>query len=133
MGEPVKIVDLARDLIELSGLQEGRDIDIEFTGMRPGEKLFEELFVQGEEYRRTAHEKIFLAANASSLVKTELDEMVEALVAAADRGDRTAVYRGLQNLIPEFAPVQETVVGQGKQAARPAGTEPGQVAAYAQQ
>jgi FlaA1/EpsC-like NDP-sugar epimerase len=61
MGEPVRIVDLARDLINLSGLEEGRDIDIVFTGLRPGEKLTEELFVPGEAYQRTAHAKIFIA------------------------------------------------------------------------
>lgn len=114
MGEPMKIVDLARDLIELSGLEVGRDIDIVFTGMRPGEKLFEELFIPGENYRRTQHEKIFLAANASSFVLPDLDEMVDALVGAAEREDETAVYRGLQNLIPEFEPVQHSVVGNGK-------------------
>ncbi len=114
MGEPVKIVDLARDLIELSGLELGRDIDIAFTGMRPGEKLFEELFVSGEDYRRTPHEKIFLAANASSFVLPDLTETVDGLVAAAERGDETAVYRSLQNLIPEFTPVQESVTGNGK-------------------
>jgi len=120
MGEPVKIVDLAHDLIELSGLEVGRDIDIEFTGMRPGEKLFEELFVPGEDYRRTTHEKIFLAANASGLVPQELMEMIDALAAAAEREDVPGIYRGLQNLIPEFGPVQDTVVGNGKQAANEA-------------
>ncbi|MGB4804106.1 MAG: nucleoside-diphosphate sugar epimerase/dehydratase, partial [Anaerolineae bacterium] len=65
MGEPVRILDLARDLIELSGLREGRDIDIVVTGMRPGEKLYEELFVPGETYQPTAHEKIMIAARAS--------------------------------------------------------------------
>lgn len=114
MGEPVKIVDLARDLIELSGLELGRDIDIMFTGMRPGEKLFEEMFVPGENYQRTAHDKIFLAANASSFVAPDLAEMVDVLVLAAERGDSTAVYRSLQNLIPEFTPVQESVTGNGK-------------------
>lgn len=117
MGEPVKIVDLARDLIELSGLRVGRDIDIVFTGMRPGEKLFEELFIPGEDYRRTRHEKIFLAANASRLLPPELDAWVDALVAAAVQEDKTAVYRNLQTLVPEFVPVRETVVGHGKQTA----------------
>ena len=73
MGEPVKIVDLAHDLVELSGLEVGRDIDIVYTGLRPGEKLFEELFVTGEQYERTAHEKIFIAANASRIVPEGLD------------------------------------------------------------
>jgi FlaA1/EpsC-like NDP-sugar epimerase len=61
MGEPVKIVDLARDMIRLSGLREGHDIEIAFTGLRPGEKLYEELYNEGEHHRRTAHRKIMVA------------------------------------------------------------------------
>lgn len=57
MGQPVKIVDLAKDLIRLSGYEVGKDIDISFTGLRPGEKLYEELFIPGEKYDRTEHEK----------------------------------------------------------------------------
>ncbi len=61
MGEPVKIVDLARDMIRLSGLELGEDIDIEFIGLRPGEKLFEELNCDGERHRPTSHPKIMVA------------------------------------------------------------------------
>ena len=60
MGEPVKIADLARDLIVLSGLKPGEDIEIQFTGLRPGEKLFEELSVTGEQADKTRHPKIFV-------------------------------------------------------------------------
>ncbi len=65
MGEPVKILDLARDMIELSGLSYPDDIDIVFTGMRPGEKLYEELFYESEKGFRRVHEKIFLAPRAN--------------------------------------------------------------------
>ena len=61
MGEPVKIVDLARDMIRLSGLELGKDIDIQFVGQRPGEKLFEELNCDGERHRPTSHAKIMVA------------------------------------------------------------------------
>ncbi len=104
MGEPVKIVDLAHDLVKLSGLEIGRDIDIIFTGLRPGEKLFEELFVPGEKYHRTQHEKIFIAANASSFVPDDLGESIEVLEQAAAADDRMAIVRGLQGMIPEFKP-----------------------------
>lgn len=114
MGEPVKIVDLARDLIQLSGLEVGRDIDIIFTGMRPGEKLFEELFVPGETYERTAHEKIFLAADASHLVPEELDKSIDGLIAAAQRNEAAGIYQALRTLIPEFLAVRDSVVGKGK-------------------
>jgi FlaA1/EpsC-like NDP-sugar epimerase len=106
MGEPVKIVDLARDLIELSGLEVGRDIDIVYSGLRPGEKLFEELFVKGELYERTEHDKIFIAANASRIVPDGLDAFVTALEEAAGANDRGAILRNLQNLIPEYTPPQ---------------------------
>ncbi len=107
MGEPVKIVDLARDLIELSGLEEGRDIQIEFTGMRPGEKLYEELFVMGEEYEFTRHEKILTVANASSFVPPDLDQAVAALAEAAERNDSAAVLSGLRALVGSSSRVQE--------------------------
>ena len=61
MGEPVKIVDLARDMISLSGLRYPEDIDIVFTGLRPGEKMYEELFYGNEKAAKKVHEKIFCA------------------------------------------------------------------------
>jgi FlaA1/EpsC-like NDP-sugar epimerase len=102
MGEPVKIVDLARDMIELSGLEVGRDIDISFTGMRPGEKLYEELFVSGEAYERTVHEKIFIACNASSFVPRALHETIGVLEQAAERNDTVMIMRTLLHLVPQL-------------------------------
>ena len=102
MGQPVKIVDLARDLIELSGLEVGRDIDITYTGMRPGEKLFEELFIKGEEYKRTRHTQIFIAANASAFVPPRLNEAVQNLARVAERNDGVALLQDLTTLVPEY-------------------------------
>ncbi|TWT87108.1 UDP-N-acetyl-alpha-D-glucosamine C6 dehydratase [Pseudobythopirellula maris] len=65
MGEPVRIVDLARDMIRLSGLEEGEDIEIEITGLRPGEKLYEELYGEEENHLRTSHEKIMAAESVT--------------------------------------------------------------------
>jgi FlaA1/EpsC-like NDP-sugar epimerase len=59
MGKPVRIVDLAEDLIRLSGLVPGKDVKIEFSGVRPGEKLFEELYFSAEKVHPTAHPRIF--------------------------------------------------------------------------
>jgi FlaA1/EpsC-like NDP-sugar epimerase len=64
MGEPVRIVDLARDMIRLSGLREGDDVEIRFTGLRPGEKLYEELYAERERRLPTSHPKIMAAAAA---------------------------------------------------------------------
>lgn len=105
MGQPIKIVDLARDLIELSGLRLGHDIDIEFTGMRPGEKLFEELFIPGENYERTRHQKIFIAANASQFLPVDLDERIGRLIDAAAT-DPANIKRELRNIIPEYQEVE---------------------------
>ncbi len=104
MGEPVKIVDLAKDLVRLSGLRLGEDIDIEFVGLRPGEKLFEELFIEGEEYRRTAHASIFIAANASGFVPYGLDDELARLQEAAAREDEQAIREVLGHLVPEYRP-----------------------------
>ncbi len=119
MGEPVKIVDLARDMIELSGLEVGRDIEIAFTGIRPGEKLYEELFVAGEDYERTFHEKIFIACNASNLVPVALDESVRLLEHAARRDDARTILNTLCALIPGFshpgAPALQPADGQARE------------------
>ena len=110
MGDPVKIVDLAQDLVHLSGLEVGEDIDIVFTGLRPGEKLYEELFIPGETYGRTAHEKIFVASNGSNSLPDQLDAAIQALATSAQRNDRDAIVRSLRSLIPEFEPSHAGVV-----------------------
>ena len=77
MGEPVRIVDLAREMIRLSGLEPDRDIEIVFTGVRPGEKLDEKLFNEGEEVVPTDHAKIAMAVRRPlprSFLKQELDQ-----------------------------------------------------------
>lgn len=102
MGKPIKIMDMAHDLIRLSGLEVGQDIEVVITGLRPGEKLYEELFIDSENYTRTRHNKIFIAANASQLAPTNLPELVDALEAAGLRDDEVAINRLLHQLIPEF-------------------------------
>jgi len=100
MGEPVKIVDLARDLIELSGLQQEADIQIEFTGLRPGEKLFEELLLSGEAFDTTPHPKI-LVGRVQSPTADFAKRGIAALRSAADAGDDYAVRHALAALVPE--------------------------------
>ena len=103
MGEPVRITDLARDLIRLSGLEPDREIEIRFTGLRPGEKLFEELFLENEDYSRTRHEKIFVCRNGTEHGEGESSQVaVDALIAAAQRGEAGEVRRRLQELVPEY-------------------------------
>ncbi len=101
MGEPVKIVDLAKDLITLSGLHPGEDIEIQFTGIRPGEKLFEELSVADEQADKTAHPKIFIG-RLKSRDLGDLEERLDELAELANKGDGEEVRRRLAELIPEF-------------------------------
>jgi FlaA1/EpsC-like NDP-sugar epimerase len=102
MGEPVKIVDLAKSVIELSGLEVGKDIEIHYTGIRPGEKLYEELFLPDEVYQRTQHEKVFIVVNASAGHPGNLDLAVSDLAYASARNDSQAIREGFQRLIPEY-------------------------------
>lgn len=102
MGEPVKIVDLARDLIRLSGLREDIDVKIEFTGLRPGEKLYEELFLEEESYERTKHQKIFFAKNSSEIINPELELFVGELHSMALRGDSDSLKGLIKSFIPEY-------------------------------
>lgn len=102
MGEAIRISDLAKDLIKLSGLECDSDIRIEYTGLRPGEKLFEELFIPGEEYAQTEHEKILIACNASQVIPNGLDDIIEDLHNAAKRDNAVAVKLLLHKLLPEY-------------------------------
>lgn len=104
MGEPVKIVDLAKELIKLSGYEVYKDIDIIFTGLRPGEKLFEELFIEGEEYEKTEHEKLLVVKNASRILPEHLDLTVETLLGAAATNDIDSIMIILSQLVTGYKP-----------------------------
>ncbi len=98
MGEPVRIVDLAKDLIKLSGFEPDVDIAIAFSGVRPGEKLYEELMTSEEKGGATAHEKIFVAK--PSLLELEaLDRTVQILQEAALKSDHSTIRRQLKSFI----------------------------------
>ncbi len=101
MGEPVKIVDLARDLIRIYGYEPWRDIDIVFTGIRPGEKLFEELFSNREEVAATRHERIFISRKEIDQGYLDMDQNIEAWIKET-ASNKEAIMRLLANLIPEY-------------------------------
>lgn len=100
MGEPVRILDLAEDMIRLSGLEPYEDIDIKFTGVRKGEKLFEELEITGESLLKTEHPKIFIGKIAT--YKTgEVADIVDNFAAAVSKSDEEEVRRLFNHFLPE--------------------------------
>ncbi len=103
MGEPVRIMELARDLIRLSGLVPGKDIEIKVTGLRPGEKLFEELLTAQEGTGATRHEKIFIAS-ATAIRREELERAIVRMEAMASDGDSAGLRQALKELIPTYTP-----------------------------
>jgi FlaA1/EpsC-like NDP-sugar epimerase len=103
MGEPIRIVDIATDLIRLSGLTVGTDIEIKFTGMRPGEKLYEEMFFSAENVLTTDHPKVLRARNG--ILPQGIMRRIEALVSAAQSEHPDEELRQhLRNLLPDFHP-----------------------------
>lgn len=100
MGEPVKIVDLAREMITLSGLRPGEDIEIQFMGIRPGEKLYEELSVTGENIGPTTHEKIYVWRNKKE-DWNRLCRAMDTLIPLADDLDHHDLRRHLTDIVPE--------------------------------
>jgi FlaA1/EpsC-like NDP-sugar epimerase len=106
MGQPVRIVDLVNDLIELSGHRVGEDIAIKFTGVRPGEKLYEELYLDHEDHGTTAHRKIFVLRHSVSALpcEAELVATIGDIARRAERLDRAAVIAGLTGLVPTYQP-----------------------------
>ena len=107
MGDPVKIVDLARDMIRLSGLTED-DIKIEFSGLRPGEKLFEELLADGEHTLPTPHPKLRIA-RARNVDQAGLQEIVHWLKGSGNLDD-AQVRRDLKKWVPEYRPTFNPVL-----------------------
>ncbi|HNO86538.1 MAG TPA: nucleoside-diphosphate sugar epimerase/dehydratase, partial [Anaerolineales bacterium] len=101
MGEPVRILDLAEDLIKLSGLEPQKDIEIAFTGIRPGEKLTEELWVEGTSLIQTPHPDIFrLDQDAASALNLDLVQAIEQLSTLSLTTDAQSIARLLDQLIP---------------------------------
>ena len=112
MGEPVKIVDLARDLIRLSGLKVGEDIEIAFTGLRPGEKLYEELYFDSEEKLATPHPKLFVAYHRPYTL-AEVTVAIEELSAYV-HADPDQLHAKLKEFVPEYRRPEQS----GKQPVR---------------
>ncbi len=101
MGDPVRIVDMAEMLIRLHGYEPYRDIPIVFTGIRRGEKLFEELFYDPTRVQTTVHEKIFVSnLGVHSSTPGAVAECVERMIAGSE-GD---ILRELESLVPEYTP-----------------------------
>jgi FlaA1/EpsC-like NDP-sugar epimerase len=124
MGDPVTIVNLARDMISLSGFTPDQDIEIQFTGVRPGEKLFEELFNSEEILDTQIHDKIF-EANSDAMASETLTEGLKALrrvmVKSEDRR-RQEILRWFTTLVPTYSP---SAAGLGKYATTPARVKSG--------
>lgn len=101
MGEPVRIYDLAVQMIQLSGLKLGDDIDIEVVGLRPGEKLFEELLIDQSKSIPTIHPKIF-KADEDFICWENLEQMLDRILASANEGNSVEIIGELKLLVPEF-------------------------------
>jgi FlaA1/EpsC-like NDP-sugar epimerase len=106
MGHPVRILELAQEMARLSGFCEGRELDIRFTGIRPGEKLFEELFSPGEEQRTQVHVKVFEARQDprdARLLQQGL-RTLENLITYPERGRQQEILRCFMELVPTYVP-----------------------------
>jgi FlaA1/EpsC-like NDP-sugar epimerase len=104
MGEPVKIVDLARNMIRLSGKEPETEIEIRFTGLRPGEKLNEELMRESEDVMPTFHEKINIFRGSNVVERAGLENTLHRLEILVERRDAGAAIGVLWELAPEYTP-----------------------------
>lgn len=120
MGTPVKIAEMAEDLIRLSGKEPGRDIEVVFTGLRPGEKLYEELITRGEDVTHTKHKKIMVlhynghwnwnGLNSQERYRAWLDRELEELYHIAETHDACAIKDKLKLIVPEYTPQEAECV-----------------------
>ncbi len=110
MGKPIKIIDLAKDIIRLSGYEVDKDIKIIQTGLRSGEKLYEELFIAGEIYEKTLHEKILIASNASHFIPENFEYNLETLIDKRHDNDKELIVSMLKRLVPEYVTDEEKTI-----------------------
>jgi FlaA1/EpsC-like NDP-sugar epimerase len=103
MGDPIRIVELAEHVIRLSGLEPGTDIAIEYCGLRPGEKLHEELWSSAETLSRTEYDKILVLKSGTSPPLAQMSSACEALEKLAERGDREGIVRMLRELFEDMS------------------------------
>lgn len=103
MGEPVNITDMAKDLIRLYGYEPGKDIEIKFTGIRPGEKLYEELFLDREEMLFTKHQRIFISRKELDENYTGINASIYDLFKGTDP-ENSELIKLIASLIPEYNP-----------------------------
>jgi len=106
MGEPVRIVDLARRMILLSGLEPDKDVQIEFTGLRPGEKLFEEIRLQGEGIKPTPHEQIWVFGGGQPSFEHVRDWLEELSTLVESRNVHGLISK-LVSIVPEYGPSEQ--------------------------
>jgi len=107
MGTPIKIDEMARDLIRLSGFEPAVDIKIEYTGLRPGEKLFEELITEGENIVPTRHEKIMVLKGVECDLEL-LNGKIDELARLAREQDGGKVKLKLREMVPEYKSVMNS-------------------------
>lgn len=103
MGQPVKIYDLAKKLIRLSGYEPGKEIEIKVTGLRDGEKLYEELLMSEEGLTTTSHSKIFIGKQLDINID-EVNSRIKILDTALESGDSTAIMSALSQVVPTYTP-----------------------------
>lgn len=101
MGKPVRIADLAKNMVQLSGLELGKDIQIKYTGLRPGEKLYEELLANEENTIPTHHKKIMIA-KVKQYDVAEITKEIESLIALFSSQDNMAIVRKMKEIVPEY-------------------------------
>ena len=107
MGVPVKIVDLATNMIRLSGLIEGQDIELVFTGLRPGEKLYEELLTDKESLKPSHNQLIFIAEKEffTSQQLNNIDQLLTDVIKGVDSND---LVKRMKQIVPEFKSMNST-------------------------
>ena len=123
MGKQIKIIDLARNMIRLAGLIPDKDVLIEYVGMRPGEKLYEELLIEGEDVLDTSYDKIKICQGENGIDKKALDEAIQTFILLSnDSEDQNSVLDVIQKIVPMYNPSNtDTIDSVGKPRLRKSG------------